>query len=305
MPKNFEIKKKKKIKSWLSKTMLYKVLPAYLAFLSVTAGTVFALLAFNLPAIVYAVTDVVFIALLVIAAILICAVIIPRCRARQAMLDFENYDFSPHTAEETETFSQELQTEKYYFTPSPFDDDEGIIELTSSKAADDYFSQFAPERLKCVEQLRASGEFIPFNIFDFNDEYFNGTAEKRREGEYVTVTVTEKPEITFAPDGVHIGEQVFTYEQREAYIFAEFVQPYARVSVSVNIILSDEFAVSFAFGTRIMSIINKHRIFVQNQELADFILSDPARAFKLIGLKRKISKNKLLRQRCNNQSSVI
>lgn len=300
MAKNFEIKRKKKIKSWLSKTLLYKVLPAYLAFLAVSGGTVLTLSAFNLPQIVYEIIVFAFVALLIVAALLIILLIIPLCRVKQAMLDFKNYDFSPYAPKETETFSYTLQTEKYYFTPSPFDDDEGIIELSSGKAADDYFSQFTPERLKRVEELRAEGEFIPFNVFDFNDEYFNGSAEKRNEGEYVTVTVTEKPEITFADDGVHIGEKIFTYDRCEAYIFAEFVQPYASVSVSATIILSDEYAASFAFGTRITGIIDKHEIAVQNRELADFILSDPERAFRILGLKGKISKNILRRQRCNS-----
>lgn len=304
MAKNFEIKKKKKVKSWLSRTMLYKVLPAYLAFVAVLFGVLIALLLCNLSETSYKVAVIVLSVLFVAASVTVFA-IIPFCRAKQAMLDFENYDFSPYDCKDTETFSYSFETEKYYFTPSPFDDDEGIIELSNNQAADDYFSQFAPERLKYVEELRAYGEFIPFNIFDFNDEYFEGTVEKRNEGEYVTVTVTEKPEITFAPDGVHIGGKIFTYEQCETYIFAEFAQPYARVSVSVTIILSDDYAVSFAFGTRIMSIIDKHGIVVRDRELADFVLNDPERAFRLIGLKRKISKNKLRRQRCNNKSNVI
>lgn len=304
MTKNFEIKKKKKVKSWLSRTMLFKVLPAYLAFVAVLFGVLIALLLYNLSETSYKVAVIVLIALFAAASVILFA-IIPFCRAKQAMLDFENYDFSPYTPEEIETFSHTFQTEKYYFTPSPFDDDEGTIELTCGKAADDYFSQFAPERLKCVEELRAIGEFMPFNIFDFDDEYFNGTVEKRNEGGYVTVTVTEKPEITFTPDGVHFGGKVFTYEQCETYVFAEFIQPYASVSVSATIILSDVCAVSFAFGTRIMGVIDKHKIVVHDRELADFILSDPERAFRLLGLKRKISKNKLRRQRCNNQSDMI
>lgn len=281
--------------------MLCVVLPTYLVLIVLTGV---AILTLALCGIDRGIFDVAasclggFIGLLCLSEVFI---VIPLCRKKQATLDLENYDFSPYTPEETETFSQTVQTEKYYFTPSPFDDDEGIIEIKSGKAAEDYFSQFAPERLKCVEQLRANGEFVPFNIFDFTHDYFEGTVEKRREGEYITVTVTEKPTVTFAPDGVHLGEKVYPYEQCEAYIFAEFIQPYARASVSANIIFSDDCAASFAFGTRIMSIIDSRKIAVKNREIADFILSDPARAFKLIGLKRKISKNKLRRQRCNNQ----
>ncbi len=280
--------------------MLCVVLPTYLA-LIIAIGI--AILTLALCGIDHEIFDVVasclggLIALLCLSEVFI---VIPLCRKKQAMLDLENYDFSPYTPDDVETFSYSIQTEKYYFTPSPFDDDEGIVELSDGKSADDYFSQFAPERLKRIEELRAKGEFMPFIIFDFNDDYFNGTVEKRREGEYVTVTVTEKPEITFDTDGVHLGEKVFSYEQCEAYVFAEFAQPYACTSVSANIILSEECAVSFAFGTRIMSIIDKYKIALNNRELADFILGDPKRAFKLIGSKTKISENKLRRQRCNN-----
>lgn len=291
MAKNFEIKRKKKIKSWLSRTMLYKVLPAYLAFVAVLFGVLITLLLCNLSETLYKVATIVLIVLFVAASVTIFA-IIPLCRKKQAMLDFENYDFSPYTPEETETFSQELQTEKYYFTPSPFDDDEGFIELANSEAAEDFFSQFAPERLKCVEQLRANGEFTPFNIFDITNEYFNGTVEKRREGEYVTVTVTEKPTVIFAPDGVHLGEKVYPYEQCEAHVFAGIVQPYARISASVTVVLCDTCAASFAFGTRIMSIIDKHKIKVADREIADFILSDPENAFRKAGFRGELKKSK-------------
>lgn len=285
--------------------MLYKVLPAYFAFLAVAFATIFTIVSCNLPEIVYEIAAILFIALLLVVSYSIILVVIPLCRAKQAMLDLKDYDFSPYTPEETETFSQTVRTEKYYFTPSPFDDDEGVIELKSGEAAEDYFSQFSIDRLQCFEELHANGELVPFNVFDITNDYFEGTVEKRREGEYITVTVTEKPTVTFAPDGIHLGEKIFAYEQCEAHIFAEFVNLYTHASVSVNIVLSDDCAASFAFGTRIMSIIDKHKITVKDRELADFILADPERAFRLIGLKRKISKNKLRRQRCNNQSVVI
>ncbi|MDE6691720.1 MAG: hypothetical protein K2K04_07095 [Clostridia bacterium] len=304
MAKRFKIKRKAP-KTWLRKTLLCKVLPAYFAFLFITFTVTIGLLLGKVSENVLMIAAFLYFGLLLVVSYSIILVVIPLCRAKQAMLDLENHDFSHYTPKDTETFSHVSQTEKYYFTPSPFDDDEGVIEFSSGKAADDYFSQFAPERLTCVEELRSSGEYIPFTVFDFNDEYFNGTVEKRNEGEYVTVTVTEKPEITFAPDGVHLGEKIFAYEECEAYVFAEFVQAYARTSVSVNIVLGDDCAASFAFGTRIMSIIDKHKITVKDRELADFILSDPERAFRLLGLKRKISKNKLRRQRCNNKSDMI
>lgn len=273
--------------------MLCAVLPAYLTFLIIASIVLAILLLCKTPQNVLQIASGLYLFLLLAVSYIVVLLIIPLCRAKQAMLDLKNYDFSPYTPVDTETFSQSAQTERYYFTPSPFDDDEGIVQLSGGKAAEDYFSQFAPERLKCVEELRSSGELSPFTVFDFNDEYFIGTVEKRNEGEYVTVTVTENPEITFATDGVHIGENRFDYEQCEAYIVAGFVPPYARVSASVNIFLSDDCAASFAFGTRIMSIIDRHKIAVRNRELADFILSDPERAFRLLGLKGKISKNKL------------
>lgn len=285
--------------------MLCVVLPTYFAYLIIASITLGILLLCKAPNNVLQIACILYITLLLLASYTIVLLVIPLCRSKQALLDLENYDFSPYSAKETETFSYTAQTEKYYFTPSPFDDDEGIVELSGGKAAEDYFSQFAPERLKCFEQLRESGAVSPFVIMDFSDEYFEGSVEKRIEGEFVTVTVTEKPEITFAPDGVHLGKKIFDYAQCEAQISAEFVQLYTRACVSVSIILSDDCTVSFAFGTRIMNIIDDHKIAVKNRELADFIFADPKRAFRILGLKRKINENKLRRQRCNNRSNVI
>ena len=291
MAESFKIKKRKKVTTWLRKTMLYGVLPAYLSILVVCGVFIFGFMVSSLPARVVEIVFYVCIGIL-IAVTFTVPVIIPLCRVKQALLDMENYDFSHYSPKETETFSLTLTTEKYYFTPSPFDDDEGIIELSGGKAADDYFSQFAPDRLQLVENLQDNGTFMPFYIFDVNNNYFHGSVEKRKEDGCVTVTVTEKPEITFDADGVHLGGQTFPYETCEAIVYAGFVQPYARASAGVYVILNEETAAVFAFGTRIMSIIDKHKIPVKNRETADFILTDPEKAFRRIGLRGKLKNSK-------------
>ncbi|MCM1438387.1 MAG: hypothetical protein NC131_04140 [Roseburia sp.] len=289
MAKGFKIKKRKKVKTWLQKITMRVILPAYLGLLAVMFAAVIALLSFDLPDVVYMIASISFVVLLTAASAAVL-VSIQFCRVKQALIDLKDYDFTPYTAGETETFSSNTKTEKYYFTPSPFDDDEGVVEFSSVKAADDYFCQFAPERLVLFEELREAGAFNPFYVFDFGENYFEGEAEKRREGEFVTVTVTEKPKITFSDDGVHIGGKIIAYEETEAVIFAGFVQPYACAHVTVTIILSDECAAVFAFGTRIMSVIDRHKIPFAEQgaragsrEIADYILSDPERAFRRLG----------------------
>lgn len=293
MAKHFKIKKRKKVKTWLAKLMNRVVLPAFLGGLVVAMGIIFLLLAFDLPETVYIIATAVYFVLLFAAAGVIIFVVVPRYRAAQALRDYENYDFTPYTPTDSETFSHTLPTEKYYFTPSPFDDDEGITELKSGKAAADYFAQFSQDRLKMFESLQDGGAFIPFNVVDFGDTYFQGTVEKRKEGEYVTVTVIQKPEITFGSDGVHLGGQLFKYEECSAVVSAGFIQSEACASISVLLVLSDECAAVFAFGSRIAAVIDKYKIRVENREIFDFILSDPRAAFRQVGLKRrlKIKKN--------------
>lgn len=288
MAKKFKHIKPKKVKTWLTKVMLRVVLPAYLAFVAVLLATLCVLVSIDLPETVYMAASLIFLGLLIIAGGVIIFIIIPRCRAAQALLDFENYDFAPYTPKESETFSYEFKTEKYYFTPSPFDDDEGVVGLTDGKSAADYFAQFTPDRLKIVESLHADGEFIPFNVIDYGNAYFNGYAEKKQEGEYVTVTLTQKPEITFDSDGIRLGERVFKHEDCLAAVSAGFIQSDACASVCVLLVLNDECAAVFSFGARIAAIIDKYKIAVENREIFDYVLSDPKEAFRQIGLKRRL-----------------
>ena len=110
MAKNFEIKRNKKVKTWLSKTMLCVVLPTYLALIILTGIEILTL---ELCGIDHEIFDAVaaclggFIALLCLSEVFI---VIPLCRKKQAMLDIKNYDFSPYTPEEPETFSYSIQT---------------------------------------------------------------------------------------------------------------------------------------------------------------------------------------------------
>ena len=294
MAKNFKIKKQKKVKTWLSKIMFRVVLPAFLGGLAVVMGIIFLLLALNLPETVYVVATAVYFVLLFTSAGVIIFVVIPRCRAAQALRDLENYDFTPYEPKETETFTFFRQTEKYYFTPSPFDDDEGVVPLADGVAADNYFSQFAPERFKQYELLGVRGEFIPFVVYDFNmKNFFGGSAEKRTEGEFVTVTVTEHYDLTFENDGVHFAGNVFPYARMQADVLAYFVNREAQTSARLTLLLDDEetgeeYLASFAFGTRIAAIIDKHKIAVANREVFDRILADPQAAFRTIGLKMYI-----------------
>lgn len=288
MAKNFKIIKQKRVVTWLRKAMLYVTIPLYLSLIAVVGAVILTLALCKIDGGIFDTVTACLGGFIALLSLAVAFIVIPLCRAKQALLDMKNYDFSPCTPNETETFSHKMQTEKYYFTPSPFDDDEGITELKSGKAVDDYFSQFAPERLKIVEELRIYGEFIPFTVIYYGDDYFQGTVEKRKEGEYITVTVTETAAVSFLSDGVHCGEKVFPYGQCEAIVYAGFVQPYASAAVGVYLILSDECAANFAFGARIMSVIDKHGISVKNPETANYILADPKKAFKKIGLRGRL-----------------
>lgn len=294
MAKKFKTVKQKKLKTWLAKTMNRVLLPAYAAGLMVIIVTLLLLIALDLSNLVYAIATAVYFVLLLSSAFVIIFVIIPRCRAKQALIDLKNYDFTPHAVTDREKFSFDAKTQKYYYSPSPFDFDEGTVELADGDAADGYFSQFAPERLKKYEELRIIGEFNPFEIYVFFGNIFlGGSVEKKIEGGFVTVTVTERYNLTFESDGAHLGDKIFPYFSMQADALAYFVQNEARATVRLNLYLGDgesdeTYIASFAFGARIAAIIDKYKIPVENREVFDCILSDPKEAFRTLGLKRKL-----------------
>lgn len=294
MAKKFRTVKRKKLKTWLAKAMNRVLLPAYAAGLTVLIATLLLLIALDLSSLVYAIATAVFLVLLFSSSFVIIFVIIPRCRAKQALIDLKNYDFTPHAITDRETFTFCAQTQKYYYTLSPFDNDEGTVELADGDSADGYFSQFAPERLIKYEELRIVGEFNPFEVYVFFGNIFlGGSVEKRIEGDFVTVTVTERYDLIFESDGAHLGDKIFPYSSMQAYVLAYFVQDEARATVRLNLLLGDgesdeTYAASFAFGTRIAAIVDRYKIPVENRKEFDYILSDPKEAFRMVGLKRKL-----------------
>jgi hypothetical protein len=211
-------------------------------------------------------------------------------------LDIKNYDFSPYTPTDSdEKFNFSSPMERYYFTLSPFDEEESVT-LTGSKAISNYFKQFTRERFLGVEYLGETGEFVPFFISDFTAKKWDTgensvyTMTKKIEGDRLIVTATAVFDLTFEKDGVKVGDKYYDYSHVLARADAQFTG-YSSAA-RIYMLCSDELMASFAIGGRIVSLLKKHKISLENNKLIDYIMSNPNNAFKQIALHKKLKKIK-------------
>jgi hypothetical protein len=217
-------------------------------------------------------------------------------RAKQAKCDIKNYDFTPYTpGDGEEKFSFSSPMEKYYFTASPFDENESIT-LTGGKAIVEYFRQFTPDRFLGVEYLGETGEFVPFFISDFTGKDWNTgdnsvyTMTKTIDGDRLLLTVTAEYSLSFSGDGVTVGEKHFNYSDVLARADAQFTG-YSSAA-RIYMLCSDELMASFAIGGRIVSVLKKYKINLENNGLIDYIMSNPDNAFRQIAMHKHLRKIK-------------
>ncbi|MGN0818344.1 MAG: hypothetical protein ACI4L9_05175, partial [Candidatus Coproplasma sp.] len=177
---------------------------------------------------------------------------------------------------------------RYYFTPSPFDDNESVT-LHGKQAEEEYFKQFLtrPENYLGMEQLGENYAFTPFFLVNSDESLQIFIAEKEIVDENLTVTEYVVFELTFTREGILANGRTFEYDKvsaRADWLYTDETG----ASVRVLIKLSEELTASFAIGGRIAAIIDKYGIEVENREIFDYIMRDHANAFIQIAVKNKI-----------------
>lgn len=224
--------------------------------------------------------------------------IIPKLKRAQAKEDFANYDFTPYiSADEREIFHQEYHICRYTFTPSPFDSDESVL-LSTEKAIDDYMSQFTHERYLNLEHKEHALNSSPFFIASyFPDEVFKEGVTTRVEkqvcGDRETVDLYDIHHAEFAVDGVRVGEKLYPYEEVTANIVTGFCKETGfTVCARMLVFLSDDGYISFKLTRRIAAIADRFGIEMNNRDILDYFLADPARAFEQTALQLGLKKLK-------------
>lgn len=292
MAKKYTVKKRKKIKTWLRRAMFFVVLPAYFALLVILGATLFTMMLCNAPANAVEIAGYVCGGIVLIVSIIICFAVIPLCRARQAKDDIKSYDFTPYDAtDKEETFESIVPDEKYIFDAAPFDEDSDVT-LNSEEAVLNYISQYDPANLISAEQLGLIGDFNPYFSARLKGDgnVWNMLAQKRVKGGKTEVTFSIVYTATFTREGLTVNGKLFPFKDLSAYVDACFTG-FAN-SARVFIVCGEEYLASFAVGGRIAAVLKKFGIALKNQEIFDYILSDPERAFRRIGLRRKLNKVK-------------
>lgn len=223
----------------------------------------------------------------------LCFILLPVLRVKQAKLDIANYDFTPVTPDECEgTFENVLPIERYYFDAAPFDEDEKIT-LNGGEALGEYLAQYDLNGYKGMEFLGRTGEFTPFYLFDFsaNENNTAFVAEKKMmENGQLQMTLYAAYSLSFTPEGITANGKSYSYSEVKAMCDAMFTG--FASSARIFILLGEDMNASFAIGGKIMALLDKYGVRLENREVADYIMNDPPRAFRQIALQTKLRKLK-------------
>ena len=212
-----------------------------------------------------------------VASILVVfLVIMPKMRVKQARLDIKNYDFTPYVADgEEETFYCEIVVQINYFESSPFGVNSDKRTLKGRQQVEHYLTGLAEEnRLNKIMYLDAYDEFISFYTYGTNEPKY--TVDLQTDKDQTVVTIAEQHEATFTDKGLKIGGILFGYKRIIATAEASFsFKTYARIMLDCG----NGIGASFAISPKILAVLNKFGVTVNDRFIADFILNDPASAF--------------------------
>lgn len=289
MKRGYFIKKAKFNNNALRKQCLYILLPCYLAFVFALAGGYIGVLLSKPGESVLTAVGLAFLGAFLFVSLAVAFVIIPCLRARKAVSDLKNYDFSPHAATDEEKFESSVRLYNYYLNASPFETGDLKLEIEGEGRLNEYLEQYRADGVLGMAYTTPRDAFLPLFYFDMCNKADDGARfliEKREENDRVILSVTQFFAVTFTPDGISVSGRLYPYDEAVGSVDARFNQSEASASPRLFLLFPDGFAISFALSSRIMSIADRYSIKIDDREIADFILSDPVRAFKTIGFKR-------------------
>lgn len=293
--------KKKKFKSYYAKRIT-TVLAAYVLYMILCIGIPMTVV-FSLPEenseTAACIGVFVLLALILGGSAAMIFGIIPKLKRTQAKTDFAESDFTPYiSCGEREIFYQEYHICRYTFTVSPFDSDESIL-LSTEKELDDYMSQFAHERYLSSEYKEHPLNSSPFFIahtYSPDEAFKDGVTirvEKLICGSRETVDLYDIHRAEFSDDGVRVGEKLYPYEEATANIVTGFCKETGfTVCARMLVFLADDGYISFKLTSRIAAIADRFGIQVNNRDILDYFLADPARAYEQTALQLGLKKLK-------------
>jgi len=221
--------------------------------------------------------------LCILSALVILLFIMPKMRIKQAQEDIKNYDFTPYTANgEKENFYNEIPIEIHcFYSSNHFDEQDNEFAVDNKNAIKDYLDNFPQESRLKVVYLDPFNEFLKLYTFgtENNIGKLHYLVNKKTEGELTEVLITEQHEVTFTENGLKIGDVLYSYKKITATAEATFTfNIYARIMLDCG----NGIGASFAISPKIIAVLDKFGMAINDRFIADFILADPAFAFDKI-----------------------
>lgn len=256
-------------------------LAIYVAAILILPIIVFVLLSIGIPKnVAQTLAEVtVYIWLLVIfgGAVAVVFFTLPYLRKRQALRDMKEYDFTQCDIGEEERFFSEHPEEEYVFKEGVFDTD-GEAEFDDYAKAGEYLAQFGYDNLIYYGATNK----INGKISDLRFEKHKLKAICKTGNGRTTVTFYLVNELILKADGSAVinGNELKAFT---AVIIAEFKE----INAVVRIALCDEDKCfgDMKFSARAIAALRAYNIEIANNELCDFILKSPEKAFKKMAAK--------------------
>ncbi|MDE6373799.1 MAG: hypothetical protein K2L72_04795 [Clostridia bacterium] len=261
-------------------TKVYKiVMPVYFCFAVLCVVGCIVVEAVSDNQTVTGITAGVLCALLIAVTLILFLAVLPKLQIKQARLDIKNYDFTPYVADgKEETFYCETVVQINCYNPFPFNEEDAQKTFKGWQRVEHYLNGLAEvNRLNKIIHLDAYNEFIPLYTYGTNEpKFIVGT---QTDNEQTTVTVAEQQKIIFTDDGVKIDDWLFGYKRVIATAEASFsFKTYARIMLDCG----NGIGASLAISPRILAVLDKFGVTVNDRFIADFILADPSFAFDKI-----------------------
>lgn len=267
----------------MQKTLLRVVLPCYLTYLAIL------LIALIIPAVINIMDEnalnIYYICLILVFCfgnLIYAFALLPALRKKYGIESLKKIDLSPYDATDREVYEY-TYTEIFHLLAEPFDEEETLILDNSS--AQTFYEDMA-KRLICWETDIDGFQSFTLRIDDDN-ELRNITYEinKKISGDRLEVTVKTRAELAFTPDGLEIAGKHYDYGNVSARCHAGFIKSDFRIGIFLQ---TDDCTAYFALCGKIIAIVRKYGISLENPELLEFILEDPDRAYAEIAGARSI-----------------
>ena len=207
-------------------------------------------------------------------------IMMPNLRKIQAQLDIKNYDFTPYVPNEEETIYKEIPYMICQYD-LPLDTDEDCkLTFKAWYQLENYLYNVLDEsHLKNVLYLDAYDDFLSFYTFGLNEDKYIAYKEAREN--QTIITVNEQHEIIFTDDGLKIGNFLIGYKRIIAVAEAWFTfKTYARIMLDCG----NGIGANIAICPRIIALLDKFGVQINDRFIADYILANPEQAFEIIAV---------------------